>query len=152
MRKNKNILFLVAGGVGTFILLKKLFMNNDQASKNFKFSEFNSRDGSPMPENVKKNIKKLAGHLEVIRAALNTPVKISSGYRSPARNSEIGGAKDSFHMKGMAADIQTSLPTTKVKQVIEQLIKEKKIPAGGVGLYSSWVHYDFRGKNARWNG
>ena len=126
-------------------------MNNEQASKNFKFSEFNSRDGAPMPENVKKNIKKLAGHLEVIRAALNTPLKISSGYRSPERNASIpGAAKNSYHMKGMAADIQTSLPTTKVFEVIEKLIEEKKIPAGGVGLYNNWVHYDFRGKNARW--
>jgi len=152
LRKNRNILLIGAGAVGTFFILKKLFMNDLNASKNFKFSEFDSKDGAPMPADVKKNIKKLAGYLEVIRSALGVPVKISSGYRSPARNSQVGGVKDSYHMKGMAVDIQTSLPTKQVKQVIEKLIQEKKIPAGGVGLYNSWIHYDFRGTNARWNG
>jgi len=153
LRKNKNIILIGAGAIGTFFILKKIFMTDEQASKNFKYSEFNSKDGATMPADVKKNIKKLAGYLEVIRAALGVPVKISSGYRSPAHNSKIpGAAKDSFHMKGKAADIQTSLPTTEVKKVIEQLIENKKIPQGGVGLYNSWVHYDFRGTKARWNG
>jgi len=152
LRKNKNIILIGAGAIGTFFILKKIFMNDERASTNFLYSEFDSKDGATMPADVKKNIKKLAGYLEIIRAALGVRVKISSGYRSPAHNSKIGGAKNSFHQQGKAADIQTALPTTKVKQVIEQLIQEKKIPAGGVGLYSSWVHYDFRGKNARWNG
>jgi uncharacterized protein YcbK (DUF882 family) len=127
-------------------------MNNERASTNFLYSEFDSKDGSPMPADVKKNIKKLAGYLEIIRAALGVRIKISSGYRSPAHNSKIGGAKNSQHIKGRAADIQTKLPTSKVKEVIEQLIQEKKIPEGGVGLYSTWVHYHYGGKKARWNG
>lgn len=153
LRKNKNIILIGAGAIGTFFILKKIFMNDERASKNFKYSEFDSKDGLPMPADVKKNIKKLAGHLEVIRAALGVPLKISSGYRSPERNASTpGAAKNSYHMKGMAADIKTLLPTTEVKKVIEKLIQDKKIPQGGVGLYNSWVHYDYRGTKSRWNG
>jgi predicted transcriptional regulator len=39
-----------------------------------------------------------------------------------------------------------------LKEVIEKLIKDGLIVKGGVGLYKTFVHYDVRGRNARWLG
>jgi len=36
--------------------------------------------------------------------------------------------------------------------MINKLIKEQKIKKGGIGIYTSFVHYDTRGWNARWKG
>ena len=42
--------------------------------------------------------------LEPIRALLGVPLRITSGYRAPAVNAAIGGAKASQHMLGEAVD------------------------------------------------
>ena len=42
--------------------------------------------------------------LQRIRALLNHPIQITSGYRSVALNTAIGGSPSSQHTKGLAAD------------------------------------------------
>ncbi|WP_418308481.1 YcbK family protein, partial [Parasutterella sp.] len=44
--------------------------------------------------------------LEEIRDEFGKPIVVNSGYRSPEHNKNIGGAKNSYHVKGMAADIR----------------------------------------------
>lgn len=46
--------------------------------------------------------------LDPLRVALARPIKVSSGYRSPALNRRIGGAAKSQHVAGQAADIQVA--------------------------------------------
>lgn len=43
--------------------------------------------------------------LEPLREMLGRPIHISSGYRSPVLNRLVGGAPDSAHLYGRAADI-----------------------------------------------
>ena len=43
--------------------------------------------------------------LDPLREAYGKPIKINSGYRSPALNKAMKGAANSHHMRGMAADI-----------------------------------------------
>ena len=43
--------------------------------------------------------------LEPLRRHFNVPIRINSGYRSPALNKAVGGAKRSYHLQGRAADI-----------------------------------------------
>ena len=118
---------------------------------NFSLQEFNSKCGREIPNNVLPNIIQLAKNLQVLRDALGKTIFITSGYRSPQHNKKIGGAKDSQHVKGMAADIKVSGMTPKeVALVIEGLIEQGKIKQGGIGIYPSWVHYDIRGTKARW--
>jgi uncharacterized protein YcbK (DUF882 family) len=88
----------------------------------------------------------------VLRDAVGKSISITSGYRSSQHNKKIGGAKDSQHVKGMAADIKVAGMTPKeVALVIEGLIESGKMKQGGIGIYTSWVHYDifFDGKNKR---
>lgn len=48
--------------------------------------------------------------LEPLRAFAGKPIVISSGYRCPALNQAVGGASQSQHLRGEAADLH--LPST----------------------------------------
>lgn len=61
-------------------------------------------DNTPSPEIV-ENLKKVCDVLEQIRAVVGRPILVSSGYRCPELNDAVGGARDSAHTKGLAADI-----------------------------------------------
>ncbi len=121
-------------------------------TNNFNLSEFASHDGAPTPMDVLKNLQELANNLQVLRDYLNTPLKINSGYRSPAHNKAVGGAKFSQHVLGKAADISSNKYTPEqIHAAIPRLIKEGKMKEGGVGIYNSFVHYDWRGTPNRWD-
>jgi uncharacterized protein YcbK (DUF882 family) len=120
-------------------------------TKNFSLSEFRSKDGSPTPAAVVGELQKLAENLQVLRDAISRLVKINSGYRSPEHNKKVGGARNSQHLLGKAADIAvTGMTPDQLKAIIEQLIAEGKMKNGGVGLYKTFVHYDTRDIPARW--
>jgi uncharacterized protein YcbK (DUF882 family) len=59
----------------------------------------------PTPEHL-ENFKKLAQNIfEPIRKHFGVPIHISSGYRSKALNTAIGGSLTSQHCSGEAIDI-----------------------------------------------
>jgi len=119
-------------------------------TRNFNLEEFKCKDGTIDHEN---NLQILAVQLQALRDYIKVPIIINSAYRSPKYNKLIGGADNSYHMKGMAADIRTKKHTPKeLHAIILTLINEKKMMEGGLGLYDTFVHYDFRGHSARWNG
>jgi uncharacterized protein YcbK (DUF882 family) len=120
-------------------------------TKNFSLEEFKCKDGSDIPNDVLPNIVELARNLEVLRTAINKPITINSGYRSPKYNAKIGGVKNSQHVKGKASDLRVSGMTPKeVALVIEGLIEQGKMKQGGIGIYPNFTHYDIRGVKARW--
>lgn len=57
-----------------------------------------------IPDVLIPKVRTLAHGLEHIRVLLGKPVIVLSGYRCLALNTLVGGAKDSQHMKGEAAD------------------------------------------------
>lgn len=121
-------------------------------TKNFSKSEFDSKDGANMPDEVLYNIQKLANQLQYIRDYLNKSIKVNSGYRSPEHNKSIGGVKNSQHVLGKAADIVVKdLSTKTLYELIDDLIQKGEILQGGLGLYNNFVHYDIRGTKARWD-
>lgn len=60
-------------------------------------------DNEP-PASLHENLLMLAEGLERVRTILGMPMRINSGYRSPKLNTGIGGAKNSAHTEGRAAD------------------------------------------------
>lgn len=44
--------------------------------------------------------------LQQLRDTLGIPLLVTSAYRSPEHNRKVGGAKESYHMKGCAYDIR----------------------------------------------
>lgn len=96
-------------------------------------------DNTPSPA-VLANLKRVAETLEAVRSLLgDVPIRISSGYRSPALNKAIGGAKTSKHMDGLAVDFTAPGFGTVLQTA-------KKIAASGIAFdqviceYGSWVH------------
>ena len=122
-------------------------------TNNFSLREFRCKDGTDVPDELRENIILLCENLQILRDHIGKPIRIISGYRSPKYNRRIGGARRSQHMTAKAADLRVSGMTPhELKQAIETLIKEGKMMKGGVGLYTTFTHYDVRGRNARWRG
>lgn len=120
-------------------------------TKNFQLSEFQCKSGAPMPLSVRVNIERLANNLQALRDEVGKPITITSGYRSPAHNKAVGGAKNSQHLLGTAADFKVSgMTPIEVVEVIERLIAEGEMDEGGLKAYRSWVHYDCAGRKRRW--
>ena len=88
--------------------------------------------------------------MDEVREALNKPVRITSGYRSPAVNSRIGGSRTSDHMLGCAVDfVCANMDPKDICNVLldayiefDQLIAEYR---NGV----RWVHIGFGSKMRR---
>ena len=84
---------------------------------------------------------------EPLRIYLNTPIHISSGFRSLQVNRLIGGAKTSQHTKGEAMDLQIGAKGfnfIKDKLDFDQLIWEF-----GNDENPQWVHVSFSSKNRK---
>jgi uncharacterized protein YcbK (DUF882 family) len=119
-------------------------------TNNFNLNEFNKHN-FPLTETILRNIQELAKNLQVLRDEVKKPIKITSGYRDSSFNKKIGGATQSRHITGQAADLKIEGYTPKqVAAIIEKLIAAGKMKQGGLGIYSTWIHYDVRGTKARW--
>ena len=122
-------------------------------TSNFSLREFRCKDGTDVPDELRENVILLCENLQILRDHIGKPIRIISGYRSPKYNRRIGGARRSQHMLAKAADLRvTGMTSHELKREIEALIREGKMMKGGVGLYTSFTHYDVRGRNARWRG
>ncbi|WOF81651.1 DUF882 domain-containing protein (plasmid) [Pseudomonas sp. FeN3W] len=76
-------------------------------------------------------------------------IHILSGYRTPTHNFRLeGAAKQSLHMKGMAADIYIPGLSTKILALMSRYVG-----AGGVGIYldKNFIHID-TGSIRQWRG
>jgi hypothetical protein len=59
-----------------------------------------------IPSHLVANLQALAENvLQPARDSLG-PIKVTSGYRSPAVNKKVGGSKTSQHVQGQAADLK----------------------------------------------
>ena len=82
-------------------------------SPHFTLGEFTRSSSHPEVYNIPSheaiaNLKRLCVWLEVLRDKVGHPILINSGYRSPQLNRKVGGASNSNHLTGCAADIRTS--------------------------------------------
>lgn len=115
---------------------------NAKITNHFKVKEFACKDGSP----VVFIDDYMVTLLEILRKTINKPIIITSGYRTPERNKEVGGAKYSYHMRGCAADIRVNGMTP--KEVAKEL--NKIVPNNcGIIVYESWIHFDVRNTKYR---
>lgn len=117
-----------------------------QLTKNFNIKEFDCKNGTKVPAVYLENVKEVAKRLEIIRKALkDTPIKITSGYRTVLWNKLCNGVKNSQHLTGKAVDIKSVFEAKEVYNKIIELTEKGKLPNNGaVKLYRTFVHYDIR--------
>ena len=85
-----------------------------------------------------------------LQATRSSPLSISSGYRSPAYNARVGGARRSQHIQGKAVDIDTSgMTRAEVKSLISEA---SRLGFTGIGVYDTAsnqsIHLDVAGRRA----
>jgi len=93
----------------------------------------------------------LAWTLQRIRNIVG-PLKITSSYRCPKHNANVGGAKNSQHLENTAADLKAKeVGPTQLQHHILGMMEQNVIPNGGLGRYDTFTHYDMRLNPARWD-
>ena len=156
--------------------------SNAKLSEHFVLGEFTKSGSHPEVYNIPSheaiaNLKRLCGWLEELRKRYNeryvveispratlgrddkrgeVPIRINSGYRSPQLNRKIGGAANSNHLTGCAADIKVAgmeqaLRYANIlldyadesKQEFDELLIERN-RYGAI-----WVHFAVRPSNNR---
>ena len=112
-------------------------------SKNFNSTEFDCKCGAACSSTLIDET--LVALLQQIRNHFKKPVIITSGYRCATHNREVGGATNSYHTKGQAADIV-------VNGVSPQEVAKyaESIGIKGIGLYDTFVHIDTRTNKSFW--
>ena len=135
----------------------------EQFTKNFSYDELIASatakrlglDNTPNEEE-KEKLRKLAEDvLQPIRDAWRSPIVINSGYRAEAVNKAVGGAKNSQHRLGEAADISIGGKerNKKLFNFINKLIQKGTIKIGQlIDEYNySWIHVSLPRTNGKPN-
>ena len=120
-------------------------------SKDFYYEEFEKSDkaeelniDNSIPSNkIRFAIRILVINLlQPLRDKVQRPIVLNSGYRSPALNKALGGAKDSQHLKGEAADIFCK--NAREVLLLSQIVFRYTLPFDQMILYGSFLHLSFR--------
>ena len=115
---------------------------NEKVGKHFRVREFGCKDGSQ----VVFIDEYLVQILDILRSKIEKPVIITSGYRTPSWNKKCGGAKYSYHMRGMAADIRVNgINPKEIANKLNAIVPDEC----GIIVYNGWVHIDTRTKKYR---
>ena len=102
-------------------------------------------DNTPSEEVVSNLMALIWNVLEPARVQLGCPIIVTSGYRSPELNKEIGGVSNSQHQYGQAADLVCTNREDKLRLFdilkrmdIDQLLFEKNSKG------TQWIHVSFK--------
>lgn len=111
---------------------------------NFQAKEFDCKGGECSLTYIDTD---LVNYLQKIRDHFGAPVNITSAYRCAAHNKRVGGATNSYHTKGQAADFYINgVDPLEIAKYAESL------GILGIGHYDTFVHIDTRTKKSFWYG
>jgi hypothetical protein len=130
-----------------------------QLTAHFHLREFYCKDGTrPRPGRWKTYRILCKQYLEPMRAKFG-PATVTSGYRTPSWNAQVGGERGSYHVNDwhdvddVAADAKFRSGTAaEWADEARRLRRVKRGGRGGVGEYRTFVHVDTRDYPANWSG
>ena len=101
---------------------------------------------------VRANLNALVNYvLDPLREAWGAPIIVTSGYRCPQLNRTVGGAINSQHTKGQAADIRTVGDTPDENRRLFNLIISLQLPFDQLidehGY--NWIHVSYAPSHRR---
>lgn len=112
-------------------------------SRNFTEAEFRCRGTGTLPPGGMD--PELIRVLQAVRDHYGVPVTINSGFRSVQHNAAVGGAPNSQHILGKAADfVVRGVSPADVFRMLD------KTHPGGLGRYNTFTHIDTRSARVRW--
>jgi zinc D-Ala-D-Ala carboxypeptidase len=111
-----------------------------KVSRNFTLGELASKDGA----NIVLLHPALIIALQTIRDHVGKPIRVNSAFRSPTHNKAIGGASNSLHTLGLAADVVIDGMTP-----IEVASLANDMGLGGIKAYPTFTHIDV-GRHRTW--
>jgi hypothetical protein len=88
----------------------------------------------------------LLDRMKKLQGAFGAPLPIISGYRDPARNAKVGGAKSSQHLHGGALDIDLTGVSQQERQRLIQTASAQGFT--GIGVYDNSLHLDMGARRA----
>lgn len=107
-------------------------------------------DNTPSWEVVQHLLELTENFLDPLRAAWGKAIRASSGYRCEKLNKAVGGSATSVHMKGWAADLQTSGSFAKFRDFVVAWVRENGIKFDQILLETKkstgekWIHVGLR--------
>ena len=107
-----------------------------QLSPHFTLEEL---DGVAAPSGVQSSLRFTANKMEAFREIIGTAFVVTSGYRTPQHNAEVGGSETSDHVNGLALDGHFSGRT--MWQVYNRLMVLKR--AGGLPAFDQIILYPY---------
>lgn len=83
--------------------------------------------------------------LDPLREAWGAPIIVTSGYRSKLLNENVGGASNSQHTTGMAADIRTLSDLPQDNERLFDLARRMDLPFDQLidEYHYNWVHISY---------
>jgi len=146
----KTLVIITALGL---IITRATRKKGTMLSKNFSLDEFLKSNtakklnivNQPSALEVARLQALVNNVLQPLRDAMGYPINITSGYRSPALNTAIGGAVNSQHMKGEAADFVGSNNAQMFNYIKDNLPFDQLIWEAGNNTNPDWIHVSYKG-------
>ena len=122
-------------------------------SPHLTWAELACHDATRTPYPVRwreSRARRLATVFEAIRHACGErPLRVLSGYRTPAHNRTVGGARHSQHVQGRAIDLAPPRGwTIEGFHAVVRAVAREDPRIGAVGYYRWGVHVDIRSRRA----
>lgn len=116
---------------------------NCPVSKFFTVGEVTQWDTARIPsgKDIQRNILRMAKELDEIRLDWGSAIGVTSWYRPPAINRQVGGAYNSMHLWGHAVDIY---PIGRNIVDFQNWLDDRWYGAFGRGSAKGFVHLDLR--------
>ena len=104
----------------------------------FKEKEFACKCCGQLPPLARENVKALVSEvLDPVREKLGMPIVVNSGYRCEKHNKDVGGVRNSQHLRGEAADV-TCADLPRLKALIIENGKFDQLIDYGTFLHVSY--------------
>lgn len=121
---------------------------HENLTSNFKFYEFFSgdrklgRNSIEPPNRLLNKIIFMANELQKVRDYIESPIIITSGYRTPKWNSHCGGVKNSYHIQAKAVDIKVI--GISLQDLAIYIARLTEFNGYGINFYKGFIHCDMR--------
>jgi hypothetical protein len=125
------------------VFLLIIFKKMNPKTDNLNLSKFDSPD---LPGSNEKMSRKFLGIINSVfgefkkQTGIDLKDRVTSGYRTPEHNANVGGSTRSSHTKGYAVDIRTLGLINQHRQLLAKLFLKNGVKRYGVA--NTFMHFD----------